>query len=157
ACQEEPKGRRLAPLSARAARPDWRRLPASFSDFVGITDGANDGKRLKNLVLPVGIEPTTSPLPRECSTTELRQHPCPWIVLTRVGANTRGCRSWQGRRVERHLTDLRLPDPTGGNQACAFGSRRRRRILRSRQKKISLPLFSLRLAVQISLIPEADS
>jgi hypothetical protein len=24
-------------------------------------------------VLPVGIEPTTSPLPRECSTTELRQ------------------------------------------------------------------------------------
>ena len=31
-----------------------------------------DGK-LK-VVLPVGIEPTTSPLPRECSTTELRQH-----------------------------------------------------------------------------------
>src|SRR5229473_1641743 len=28
---------------------------------------------LKKLVLPVGIEPTTSPLPRECSTTELRQ------------------------------------------------------------------------------------
>ena len=27
------------------------------------------------LVLPVGIEPTTSPLPRECSTTELRQRP----------------------------------------------------------------------------------
>jgi hypothetical protein len=26
------------------------------------------------VVLPVGIEPTTSPLPRECSTTELRQH-----------------------------------------------------------------------------------
>ena len=26
------------------------------------------------MVLPVGIEPTTSPLPRECSTTELRQH-----------------------------------------------------------------------------------
>src|SRR5262245_24335732 len=25
------------------------------------------------MVLPVGIEPTTSPLPRECSTTELRQ------------------------------------------------------------------------------------
>ena len=25
------------------------------------------------LVLPVGIEPTTSPLPRGCSTTELRQ------------------------------------------------------------------------------------
>ena len=28
------------------------------------------------LVLPVGIEPTTSPLPRECSTTELRQRRC---------------------------------------------------------------------------------
>ena len=27
----------------------------------------------EKLVLPVGIEPTTSPLPRECSTTELRQ------------------------------------------------------------------------------------
>ena len=27
------------------------------------------------MVLPVGIEPTTSPLPRECSTTELRQRP----------------------------------------------------------------------------------
>ena len=27
----------------------------------------------KQLVLPGGIEPTTSPLPRECSTTELRQ------------------------------------------------------------------------------------
>ena len=26
------------------------------------------------MVLPGGIEPTTSPLPRECSTTELRQH-----------------------------------------------------------------------------------
>ena len=25
------------------------------------------------MVLPVGIEPTTSPLPRGCSTTELRQ------------------------------------------------------------------------------------
>ena len=25
------------------------------------------------MVLPGGIEPTTSPLPRECSTTELRQ------------------------------------------------------------------------------------
>src|SRR5262249_2843632 len=30
-------------------------------------------KLLKNLVLPVRIERTTSPLPRECSTTELRQ------------------------------------------------------------------------------------
>ena len=29
----------------------------------------------EGLVLPVGIEPTTSPLPRECSTTELRQRP----------------------------------------------------------------------------------
>jgi hypothetical protein len=28
----------------------------------------------RNLVLPVRIELTTSPLPRECSTTELRQH-----------------------------------------------------------------------------------
>ena len=28
---------------------------------------------LKRMVLPVGIEPTTSPLPRGCSTTELRQ------------------------------------------------------------------------------------
>ena len=28
----------------------------------------------RKLVLPGGIEPTTSPLPRECSTTELRQH-----------------------------------------------------------------------------------
>ena len=28
------------------------------------------------MVLPVGIEPTTSPLPRECSTTELRQRRC---------------------------------------------------------------------------------
>ena len=27
------------------------------------------------MVLPVGIEPTTSPLPRGCSTTELRQRP----------------------------------------------------------------------------------
>jgi hypothetical protein len=33
------------------------------------------GKSAK-LVLPSGIEPPTSPLPRECSTTELRQHQC---------------------------------------------------------------------------------
>jgi integrase len=35
------------------------------------TDG--NGKALKNMVLPEGIELSTSPLPRECSTTELRQ------------------------------------------------------------------------------------
>jgi hypothetical protein len=32
-----------------------------------------NGKTLKNMVLPEGIELSTSPLPRECSTTELRQ------------------------------------------------------------------------------------
>ena len=40
------------------------------------------------LVLPGGIEPTTSPLPRECSTTELRQR------LAFLRADT--CHRWTG-------------------------------------------------------------
>ena len=35
------------------------------------------GKPWKNMVLPVWIDHTTSPLPRECSTTELRQQALP--------------------------------------------------------------------------------
>src|SRR5690348_6710558 len=42
------------------------------------------------LVLPVRIELTTSPLPRECSTTELRQHSRPEAVRLRCfGRNRR--------------------------------------------------------------------
>jgi hypothetical protein len=40
-------------------------------------------KRQEILVLPVRIELTTSPLPRECSTTELRQRsPVKWETET---------------------------------------------------------------------------
>ena len=42
--------------------------------------GAGSGK----LVLPVRIELTTSPLPRECSTTELHGRSCLFLVLERV-------------------------------------------------------------------------
>ena len=41
------------------------------------------------LVLPERIELSTSPLPRECSTTELRQHPD-------AEPNIPGCDIWQG-------------------------------------------------------------
>ena len=38
-------------------------------------------KSLRDMVLPGGIEPPTPPLPRECSTTELRQQAVVFIVL----------------------------------------------------------------------------
>jgi hypothetical protein len=67
------------------------------------------------MVLPVGIEPTTSPLPRECSTTELRQHPCPEIAPAPTKANTRGSKGWQDRRAQ-PSTQLvfRTPSPEVG-------------------------------------------
>ncbi len=36
------------------------------------------------MVLPGGIEPPASPLPRECSTPELRQQPCRAIAISDV-------------------------------------------------------------------------
>src|SRR5579862_1275799 len=45
------------------------------------------------MVLPVRIELTTSPLPRGCSTTELRQR----CACGRGQGNTRGPGAWQGR------------------------------------------------------------
>jgi hypothetical protein len=62
------------------------------------------------VVLPVGIEPTTSPLPRECSTTELRQPLDPTAMWTQ--ANIRASRGWQGRRVERRSTDRSAVHPS---------------------------------------------
>jgi hypothetical protein len=57
------------------------RVDASFRSVLGIWVRVcvlgipmTPSNYLTSLVLPVGIEPTTSPLPRECSTTELRQH-----------------------------------------------------------------------------------
>ena len=63
-----------------AHRVHQERPAPSFLDYLQI------------VVLPVGIEPTTSPLPRECSTTELRQH---WGVH----GNTRRSTDSQVRRA----------------------------------------------------------
>jgi hypothetical protein len=57
------------------------------------------------MVLPERIELSTSPLPRECSTTELRQRPVRGPFLARMPANTRGPPRWQGRRVDRLSAD----------------------------------------------------
>ena len=65
------------------------------------------------MVLPVGIEPTTSPLPRECSTTELRQRPCPEITPAPTKANTRASKGWQDRQPERRSTELVFRTFTG--------------------------------------------
>jgi hypothetical protein len=75
-----------APAAAIAALPAWRgcngRLKRQTSpwrpDFLQVgckhaPDADRPPNALIEMVLPVGIEPTTSPLPRECSTTELRQ------------------------------------------------------------------------------------
>jgi hypothetical protein len=51
------------------------------------------------VVLPVGIEPTTSPLPRGCSTTELRQHP--------------------SRRVRPSARRKVIPEVPAADKACA--------------------------------------
>src|ERR1700758_616365 len=47
-------------------------LPRGFAKIGGIYNAVKSNDLL---VLPVRIELTTSPLPRECSTTELRQRP----------------------------------------------------------------------------------
>jgi hypothetical protein len=76
----------------------------------------------KPLVLPVGIEPTTSPLPRECSTTELRQRPVRGPSPTRTQANTRGSPSSQVRRIERLSTDpmCRAVNRLGGKRFSLY-------------------------------------
>src|SRR6185437_8099462 len=50
---------------------EWREC----SRFVGADFGAGEARDCAGMVLPLRIELRTSPLPRECSTTELRQHP----------------------------------------------------------------------------------
>src|SRR5215831_4212559 len=68
-------------LVATAGRRSARQVaPGPFMVFPVFAVGAGLRRNRKSLyfqrawmVLPVGIEPTTSPLPRECSTTELRQ------------------------------------------------------------------------------------
>ena len=44
-------------------------------------------KALKKLVLLEGIELSTSPLPRECSTTELQQPPACFLWITANAVN----------------------------------------------------------------------
>ena len=60
-----------------AACPSFRFvrvIPGFLGSLPVATGNAKSlNKLLILMVLPVGIEPTTSPLPRECSTTELRQ------------------------------------------------------------------------------------
>ena len=57
-------GRLISDLSGRAMRTQGNTFPYVPHQL----------SIAKELVLPVRIELTTSPLPRECSTTELRQH-----------------------------------------------------------------------------------
>jgi hypothetical protein len=77
----------------------------TFRHLAYVADTVTRENMAKPLVLPVGIEPTTSPLPRECSTTELRQRPVRGPSPTQTQANTRGAPSWQGRGIERPPTD----------------------------------------------------
>src|SRR5262245_44739095 len=75
-----------------------------------------------DLVLPVWIEHTTSPLPRECSTTELRQ-PVPPLRQTREGwrglgssiiasaGATRRLRCGPRLRIDERRNGIRLGGP----------------------------------------------
>ena len=115
----------------------WKRL--AFSGFL--------------VVLPVGIEPTTSPLPRECSTTELRQRPAPM----RAEAITRGPLGWQGRR----------PGPRGCDPARPKGARPTMARRPGEQRRVGGPCGRDRrgarfrcsrslVAERFSLIPKAE-
>ena len=54
----------------------WWPAPAQGSWFSrAVRRAPSLDPKCPEVVLPVGIEPTTSPLPRECSTAELRQRP----------------------------------------------------------------------------------
>src|SRR6516225_5692178 len=54
-------------------------------------------RKLTKMVLPERIELSTSPLPRECSTTELRQRPGLGRAPRELEAHTRGHDCWQGK------------------------------------------------------------
>jgi hypothetical protein len=54
-------------------RCEASRLKSRFMGISWARPRAHQAKILIWMVLPVRIELTTSPLPRECSTTELRQ------------------------------------------------------------------------------------
>jgi hypothetical protein len=57
------------------------------------------------MVLQERIELSTSPLPRECSTTELLQHPAVWAVPRRMAAAYR-----QSRRGAREKSSLQADE-----------------------------------------------
>ena len=75
---------RLEPNPGAAGRDDAVVIPNSQLPAQGSGPRSADGD---GLVLPVRIELTTSPLPRGCSTTELRQHRRG--MASRAGANAR--------------------------------------------------------------------
>ena len=60
---------------------------------------------VKKLVLPSGIEPPTSPLPRVCSTTELRQQ-------DQERFEPLGCVAWTGRLLPQVLDKRKPQFPT---------------------------------------------
>ena len=79
----------LIGVSAVPADPGVGGTLQRFGYHTGVEIGGEyDGR----LVLPVGIEPTTSPLPRGCSTTELRQPPDREIGRAATEGNTPGSR-----------------------------------------------------------------
>src|SRR5260370_41859288 len=66
------------------------------------------------MVLPLRIDLRTSPLPRECSTTELRQHDVRCSGATVARGNTRRGVAWQGKepgRTREILAAVALSDP----------------------------------------------
>jgi hypothetical protein len=78
------------------------------ADCTGVRhDGWDQLSIAKELVLPVRIELTTSPLPRECSTTELRQQ---------ARANARVSEKVELRRDPCHRGHARASEPP-----CAHG------------------------------------
>src|SRR6266478_1083852 len=84
-----------APMDFEFNVPGATRLFPSFDDrnhgHTPLVLPSAMSEALERLVLPVGIEPTTSPLPRECSTTELRQRP-----------RATGTQYTRSRRLARH-------------------------------------------------------
>ena len=66
------------------------------------------------LVLPERIELSTSPLPRECSTTELRQRPV--LVMSRR-AFCRPCLDWSERRAHLAAPSVRPSRRAGSRSA----------------------------------------
>jgi hypothetical protein len=82
------EGEGAFPSRRARARVSWPSSWPSWKHLIGMEDTMPKCARERNrMVLPVRIELTTSPLPRECSTTELRQRRAGCDIARNAAAN----------------------------------------------------------------------